>query len=176
MNNISQEEAADAKQILVFSLDEPRYALPLSAVERVVRAVEITPLPKAPEFVLGVINVQGQVIPVVDIRQRLQLPTHRVALDDRFILARTEQRRVALLVDSVPGIHELTDEELVSAEQVLPGMEYIHGLVKLKDGLVLICDLDQFLSFNDEQKLKEALAGATTSATRKSHRKASEMP
>lgn len=144
---MSNLQGTESNQILVFTLDEPRYALNLLAVERVVRAVEIMPLPKAPPFVLGVINVQGQIIPVVDIRQRLHLPLRDLASDDQFILAHTSRRRVALVVDSVVGTRQLADRELVNADQVLPGAEYIHGVAKLEDGLVLICDLDQFFPF-----------------------------
>ena len=155
---MSDFQAINPLQILVFTLDERRYALNLSAVERVVQAVEITPLPKAPELVLGVINVQGYIIPVVDIRRRVHLPSRDMALADRFILARTARRRVALVVDAVTGVRELADREWQTAEQILPGMEYIHGLVKLNDDLVLIYDLDQFLSIDEEQLLDVALA------------------
>jgi purine-binding chemotaxis protein CheW len=154
---MSNPQLTDSKQILVFALDEPSYALYLSAVERVVRSVEITHLPKAPRYVLGVINVQGQIIPVVDIRQRLHLPARDLAPDDQFILAHTSRRRVALVVDSVAGTRQLADRELVDAEHVLPGAEYIHGVAKLEDGLVLICDLDQFLSFEEERVLDATL-------------------
>jgi purine-binding chemotaxis protein CheW len=57
-------------QLVVLTLDEQRYALHLSAVERIVRMVEITPLPKAPQIVLGVVNVQGRIVPIVNIRKR----------------------------------------------------------------------------------------------------------
>lgn len=147
-----------SKHILVFVLDEPRYALDLSVVVRVVQAVEITLLPKSPPFVMGVINVQGQIVPVVDIRRRLNLPVRDLALTDQFILARTAHRLVALLVDGVEGVHELTESALVTAEDLLPGTEYIHGLAKLNKDLILICDLDQFLSLDDEQALAEILA------------------
>ena len=159
---------------MVFALDEQRYALYLSMVERVVQAVEITLLPKAPEFVLGVINVQGQIIPVVDIRQRLHLPAREMNLYDQFILARTLRRRVALLVNSVAGIRELADREWVTAEQVLPGVGYIHGVAKLEANLVLICDLDQFLSLEEERKLEAALVGDITKTRRKTRRKTGE--
>ena len=70
----SQQIGADrmnqAPCFVVFRLDEQHYAVPLSVVERIVRMVDITPVPKTPEIVLGVINVQGSVIPVVDIRRR----------------------------------------------------------------------------------------------------------
>ena len=74
--------------MVVFALDEPRYALLLSAVEKVVRAVEITPLPKAPEIVVGVINAQGRILPVLDIRKRFRLPAREMKPDDRRFSAR----------------------------------------------------------------------------------------
>jgi purine-binding chemotaxis protein CheW len=167
----SDQAQTDQSQILIFSLDEPRYALYLSAVERVVRAVETTPLPKAPEFILGVINVQGQVIPVVDIRPCFGMPRREVDQNDQFILAHTSRRLVALVADSVVGIHNLAERELVSARQVLPGATYIRGLVKVAGDLVLLCDLDQFLSFDDEKALQVALKGSAVKAASKSRRK-----
>jgi purine-binding chemotaxis protein CheW len=145
-------------RIVVFALDNPHYALYLSAVERIVRAVEITPLPKAPEIVLGVINVQGSVLPVLDIRKRFRLPARGMNLDDRFIIARTARRQVALVVDSVWGVHELAETEMVNAKEALPFAQYLKGVAKLEDNLVLIHDLDQFLSLDEERVLDTALA------------------
>lgn len=161
MRTTEQPEQSTPNQIVVFALDEQRYALPLSAVERVVRAVEITPLPKAPEVVLGVIDAQGQVIPVVDVRRRFRLPSRPVDEDDRLILARTSRRRVALVADSVAGVHEPADREMVSAKLELPFAEYIQGVAKTPDGLILIHDLDRFLSLDEEQLLDAALTGGT---------------
>jgi purine-binding chemotaxis protein CheW len=149
------------KKIVLFTLDEPRYALLLAAVERVVRAVEITPLPKAPEIVLGVINAQGRILPVLDIRKRFRLPTREISVDNRFIIARTKQRQVALVVDSVAGVHELTEREIVNAKQALPFAQYLKGVAKLEDNLVLIHDLDQFLTLDEEQVLDGTLAKGT---------------
>jgi purine-binding chemotaxis protein CheW len=164
---MSSPQTPDLKQILVFALDEPRFALHLSVVERVVRAVELMPLPKAPAIALGVINMQGQIIPVVNIRMRLHLPMRELELDDRFIIAHTSRRRVALLVDSVSGIRELTDREWAAAEQVVPGAKYIHGVAKLADDLVLICDLEEFLSVDEEQALEASLATGKKKARQK---------
>jgi len=83
-------------RLVVFTLDEQRYALRLSAVERIVRVVEVPPLPKAPEIVLGIVNVQGRVLPVVNIRRRFRLPEREAGLRDQLILALTslQQRLV----------------------------------------------------------------------------------
>lgn len=69
-----------ANPVVVLMLDDIRYAVALTSVERVVRAVEITPLPNAPDIVLGVINVQGRVVPVVDIRKRFRLPARAISV------------------------------------------------------------------------------------------------
>jgi len=161
LNVVNENQQSDRNRIVVFALDEPRYALLLSAVERVVRAVEITPLPKAPEIVLGIINVQGRIIPVIDVRQRFRLPTREMKLDDRFIIARTSRRQVALVVDSVTGFRELTEREIVNTEQALPFADYVKGVAKLEDNLVLIHDLDQFLSLDEEKAIDAALSGST---------------
>ncbi|MHB8836964.1 MAG: chemotaxis protein CheW [Candidatus Methylomirabilia bacterium] len=147
--------------LLLFTLDEPLYALPLAAVERVVRAVDVTPLPQAPEIVLGAINAQGRVIPVVDLRRRFRLPPRGMLLDDRFIIARTARRLVALAADDVTGVRECLPRELVSAAAALPFAGYLMGVAKLEDGIVLITDLDAFLSLDEELLLDKALAGDT---------------
>jgi purine-binding chemotaxis protein CheW len=145
--------------ILVFYLDRLHYALPLSAVERVIRAVEITPLPKAPEIVLGVINAKGMIIPVIDVRSRFRLPFREMVCDDRFILARTPIRVVALVVDGVSGVRELAVDAIASVDATLPFAEYLRGVAALDDGLVMINDLDRFLSLGEGDELDAALSG-----------------
>jgi purine-binding chemotaxis protein CheW len=148
-------------QLIVFTLNEQRYALYLSVVERVVRIVRVTPLPKAPEIVFGVINVEGRIIPVLDTRKRFRLPERGLDLNDRLIIARTSGRVVALIVDKVTGVLQLLENDLVAVEKILPGLEYVEGVLKLEDGLVLIHDLDRFLSLDEETTLEGALRPAT---------------
>jgi purine-binding chemotaxis protein CheW len=131
----------------------------LAIVERVIRAVEISPLPRAPRIVRGVINVQGHILPVVDIRALFRLPSRETGVDDRFIIARTPRRVLALIVDRVMGISEVPEEKIVSAESALPFAEGLRGVAKLEDGLVLIYDLDRFLSLDEEGQLDAALSG-----------------
>ena len=148
----------DQKEIAVFALDESRYALPVATVERVVRAVEITPLPEAPEIVLGVINAQGRIVPVVDVRRRFGLPIRELKLEDHFIIARTPRRWVALIVDSVMGVAAVDSHQLIDTRQSLAFAPLVKGVVKLADGLALIHDLDQFLSLDEERALDAALS------------------
>ncbi|MHB8535590.1 MAG: chemotaxis protein CheW [Sulfuricaulis sp.] len=142
------------------TLDGQRYALRLAQVERVIRAVEIVPLPQAPEIVVGVINVQGWVIPVVNMRKRFRLPEREIILSDQFVIARTSRRPVALIVDGTDGVVEFPEHRVVRAEKILPGMEHVEGVARLEDGIILIHDLDKFLSLEEEKTLDRALSGA----------------
>jgi purine-binding chemotaxis protein CheW len=144
-------------QILVFTLDELAYALPLLTVVRVIHAIEIRHLPEAPEIITGIINVKGQIIPVADIRKRFGLVAHEIDPNDRLIIADTGKRQVAILVDTVTGIRDLAPRQLTDARETLPFAEHIRGVAKVDDGLVLIYDLDRFLSLDEEKELEQAL-------------------
>jgi purine-binding chemotaxis protein CheW len=148
---------SERAQLIVFTLDARHYALRLSAVERSFRMVEISPLPKAPAIVLGVINVQGRVLPVVNIRKRFHLPERDVSPDDQLIVARTSRRAVALVVDAVSGMVDRADQDIIAVGEIFPGIEYVEGVVKLEDGLVLIHDVDRFLSLEEDRALGAAL-------------------
>lgn len=144
-------------RLVNFNLDDQKYALFLSSVIRIIRVVEITRLPKAPEIVLGVINMNGLIIPVFDIRKRFHLPQREMQLEDQLIIAHTSTHTVALLVDSVNDVLEISKEKMIAGENILPGLDYIEGVVKTDDGMVLIHDLEQFLSLQEEKALNEAM-------------------
>ncbi|MBI2471900.1 MAG: purine-binding chemotaxis protein CheW [Planctomycetes bacterium] len=147
----------DTTQFVAFALDDRRFALPLSQVERIVNVVEITPLPKAPEIVTGVVNIQGRIIPVVDIRKRFRLPKKEINLNDKLILSQTSKRSVGIKVDSVVGVIECPEQEVIVPEKILPGIGYVEGVIKLEDGLTLIHNIDSFLSLEEEKTLDDAM-------------------
>lgn len=146
-------------QLVIFSLDGQRYALQLAVVERIVWAVEITALPKAPDIVLGVIDVAGLVLPVLNMRRKFRLPERGIRPADQFLIAQTMRRTVVLVVDEAQEVMQRPAAEIVGPAQIVPGMEHVQGVMKLEDGLVLIHDLDKFLSLDEERALDEAMNG-----------------
>lgn len=147
-------------RVVEFALGDQLYALPLPAVERIVRMVSITPLPQAPAIVLGVINVRGRVMPVLNLRRRFRLPERDLVLTDLLVIGRTATRPVALVVDEVAGVREYSSQQAVAACDIVPGIEHAEGVAKLTDGLVLIHNLDKFLSLEEEAAIDQALEGA----------------
>lgn len=143
--------------LLVFQLDEQRYALHLHAVLRVLPMMEVAPLPNAPGVVTGVINVAGRIVPVMDVRRRFGLPARAPQLSDVLILARTQARTVALPADGVAGLLERADAEVTPVASIAPGVQHVDGVVKLDDGLALIHDIDTFLLAAEQAQLARAL-------------------
>jgi purine-binding chemotaxis protein CheW len=152
-----EERVISAASLILFSLHGQRYALRLDAVERVVRAAAITPLPKAPEIVLGILDLQGEIIPVIDLRKRFRLPDRALLPEDQFLIARARSLRVALVMDETVGIMEEPEPGPMPPAGMLSGTEYVAGVVRTDDGLVIIHDLDTFLSLEEEASLVDAL-------------------
>lgn len=146
-----------ASQYLVFNLDDQSYALHLPSVDGVARMSYITPLPNAPDIVLGIVNIHGQVVPVIDFRQRFNLPKREIVLSDRLIFAHAGLRRLVLVADAVTEVIECPEQNLTLTEHLLPGVRHVEGILKFKDGLILIHDLDKFLSLEEEKALDIAL-------------------
>lgn len=150
---------SDAVQLVVFCLEGQRHALRHDAVERATPAAEVTPLPGAPAAVLGVIDVGGRILPVFSLRRHLGLPDRALRLSDVFLIARTARRPVALLVDEVEAVRP-APAATVDAATIAPGLGTVQGLVRLDDGLLLIHDLERFLSREDERILDAAMRQA----------------
>ena len=145
---------------VLMTVDRQTYALPLTVADRILRMVEITPLPGAPGVVEGVIDIQGEVVPVVSIRRRLGLNHRRVEISDSLVVAHARNRRLAVIAESGLGVVERSSDDVVNTSGIARGNQYIEGLLKTSDGLVLIQDLDKFFSLEEESSLEHAMENA----------------
>ena len=145
-------------RIVIFKINGDSYALPLEAVKRVIHAVYITPIPRAPEIVTGIINIEGTVIPVIDLRKCFRLPPVKLHPDHRFIIANSATRKVALIADSVGEVMECKPGDIENEKTVLPEMPFVKGIIAIEKGVILINDIDKFLSLEEEKMLDEALS------------------
>ncbi len=148
---------AKADAWVVFKLSDLEFAVGLAAVERVVRAVEIMPLPEAPRGVCGVINYQGRIVPVFDLWARFGQTSRDIRATDHLVIAHTHRRTIALLVDSVAGVVSLAEVQITLASEILPNLESVTGVMKLDGNMVLVHDLERFLSIEDHEALQMML-------------------
>ena len=143
--------------LLQFSIEGERHAIALDSVERVIRAVALSPLPGSPAVIRGIFSLHGRIVPVGDPRRRLGLADREIALDDRIIIARMPTRLLGLLVHGDLEVLVCDRAAIVAADRVLAGTELVDGVGRLPDGLVLIQNLAKFFSLEEERQLAEAV-------------------
>ncbi len=133
-------------QLLTFKLDEQEYALDIANVVQVVRMVAVTRPPKAPEFMEGMFNLRGKVIPVIDTRKRFGLPPKPCDLNTQLLIARADGHTLALTVDSVSEVLMMPMNHIEPPDNI--GIEVGHLLAvgKLGDRLILILDPSTLLA------------------------------
>ena len=156
-----RDMATDPMPLLLFTLDGSRYALQLSAVERVLPLVEIAPLPGAPAMVSGVIDCHGHLLPVINMRRRFGLAERPAMLSDQLVVAHTIRRTVALLVDTTLNVITIQSREMVDASEILSGLGQSDGVLKMDNGLVVIHNLTSVLSLDEEGRLDAAMGAAS---------------
>lgn len=143
--------------LLILVLGSLRLGVPVDAVERVVRAVEVTPLARAPVAVPGIVNVQGSIVPVVDLRARFGMERRDVHVDDQFVLVRLPQRMLAILANDVVDVCSFDSASIVPAVDVAPWLDRIRGVVRMQDGLLLVTDPAAFLDLDEWQAIDAAV-------------------
>ncbi len=152
--------AEDTEHLATFVLDKEEYGVDVRQVQEIRRVGEITAVPRAPEFVRGVINLRGRILPVLDLKRKLNLGEVGVDRAARIVVVRTQGRMLGLLVDGASQVLKVpvSRVEPPPEEVVERGGDYIRAVAKLDDRLIILIDLERILA----QELREApvVAGA----------------
>ncbi len=136
------------KQLVVFNLGSEAYGVDISAVREIIRMQDITKVPRTPDFIEGVINLRGRVVPVVDLRKRFNLPSAQQSKDSRVVVVDIGAQDLGMIVDSVTEVLRVHDDAVEPLSDVITtsGPDYILGIAKLEKRLVILLDLQQVLS------------------------------
>jgi purine-binding chemotaxis protein CheW len=148
-NSAAQSTGSDPViQLVTFRLKDETYGINVMQVQEVLRVSEIAPVPGAPGYVLGIINLRGNVVTVIDTRTRFGLPTTDLDDSSRIVIIESEQQVVGILVDSVAEVVELRQSEIDTAPSI--GSEessrYIQGVASRDKDLLIVVDLNKLLS------------------------------
>ncbi len=154
MAEVSKE---DEVQLVVFMMETEEFACSINNVREVLKMIRVTPLPRSLDFVEGVINMRGEVIPVIDLRKRFGLPEAERTDENRIIIVEVEERMVGLIVDSVSEVNSLTNEQIQEAPSQVAGgkTDLIKGVGKVDDRMLIILDLDRILTTEEQIALDD---------------------
>jgi len=157
MNESKLKVDDDVIQWVTFRLADENYGIAVMQVQEVLRMTEITPVPGAPEYVLGIINLRGNVVTVIDTRQRFGLPPQEVDDASRIIIIESGEQVVGLLVDSVAEVVYLKGSEIESSPNVGSdeSSKYIQGVHSDQGELLILVDVNKLLTQEEWQNVAE---------------------
>ncbi len=152
----------DEQQLVVFDLATEAYGVDIGVVREIIRLQDITKVPRTPEFVEGVINLRGKVIPVVDLRKRFALPIADESKDNRIVVVDIGTQDIGVVVDAVNEVLRIGTELVEPPSSVITNAdsEYLLGIVKLDDRMIILLDLQQALSDTERISLGEMAMAA----------------
>ena len=142
---------ADPQQVVVFDLSGEVYALDILHVHEIIRIQPVTPVPGAPAYVEGLINLRGRVVPVVDLRKRFNLATREINDRSRIIVVQVSDDIVGVVVDAVSEVITISPDVIEPAARVVTGLdaEYIRTIAKIEGQLVAVLNPDKILEYSD---------------------------
>lgn len=147
-------------QLVVFQLIDEEYGVEIGKVQEIVNLGKITRMPKAPDFVEGIINLRGGVVPIIDIKKRFDLATKEHDEKTRIMVVLIEGQAMGMIVDSVSEVLRLSKEDIEPPPPIMGDIssDYIKGVGKVGDRIVTLLDLDKVLSIEVMPELKKTIS------------------
>jgi purine-binding chemotaxis protein CheW len=150
--------STESDKLVTFRLGEDLFAADIYSVERVLRYTTPTPVPDMPAYIEGVMDYQGRVVPIVNLRLRFELPAGEVASETRTLVLNVAGEWIGVVVDGVTEVASYDKAAVAAPPKLFRGLsaEYLKGIVRRDDRLVIFLDVDQLLSSNERISLQEA--------------------
>lgn len=141
-------------KVLVFSINNQFYATDIMEVERILGYEVPTELPDSPQFIKGVINYEGNILPIMSLAKKFNLPYGEVKDETKIIVAKQEKNKIGIIVDVVSEVCDVKSENIEKAPEIVAGVSgrYIKGLIKRQDRIITFLNLGTILT-NEEKEL-----------------------
>ncbi len=153
-----QDEKTESEELVSFTLGTEEFATKIMLVREILRYQQVTTVPNTPDFVEGVINIRGRVIPVIDLRKRLGLPPKEIEKQTRILNIEIDSKLIGFIVDEVTGVITIPSNIIEKTPDiVVAGVEsvYIIGVCKLEDNLLILLDFNRVLQVSEKEKIKK---------------------
>lgn len=151
-------------KLVIFTLCDREYAIDVVQVREVIRTTSIEPLPDVPSYIEGIINLRGDVIPIVSLRRKLgmETSTHTQTSMNRVIIAHRQERCFGILVDNVLGVNTFPRKDLSVPDDLLRQSGIVHAVAKMQDRLIPLLDLYRLINPSDALPLPQEATGLRT--------------
>ncbi|HTU81861.1 MAG TPA: chemotaxis protein CheW [Candidatus Acidoferrales bacterium] len=156
----NQQFSGELVKVVAFRLGGEEYGVDIAQVQEIIRLVEITHVPRAPHFMEGVINLRGQLIPIIDLRTRFGMSRIPATKSTRIVVTEIGSKRVGIVVDSVSEVLNIPLENIEGAPEMVSGVgtEYIQGVGKMDERLIIMLDLTMVITTDEKRELESVEA------------------
>lgn len=157
MDQVDTNLGSQSTQLVVFTLAGETYGVDIYQVREIIRVPDVTRVPNAPDYVEGIINLRGGVIPVLDLRRRFGMPPQDVSSDSRIVIVELADKLVGMRVDGVTEVLriEATQIEPPSPYIVTIESQFVTGIARVNDNLILLMDLNLVLNPKEHDELQQ---------------------
>jgi purine-binding chemotaxis protein CheW len=152
-----KNESNELLQLVSFGLNKEEFGINILMVQEIIRMMQITKVPNSPDFIDGVVNIRGKVIPVVNLRTKLGMPRKEHDSMTRIIVVEVLQKTIGFLVDAVHEVLRIPANITEAPPELVAGInsEYIKAVGKLEDRLLILIDLEKILSATETEKINQ---------------------
>ena len=156
----SNTESTGSMQLVSFHLADEVYGIEITKVREIILMCDITQVPQTPHYVKGLINLRSTVIPVIDLRARFGLTESDLTSESRIMVVNVGNKTVGIIVDGVDEVLRISSEQIAPAPPTVAsvGNEYLNGLVKLEDALLILLDIDNLLGEEGTEAIEAAMS------------------
>jgi purine-binding chemotaxis protein CheW len=156
MGEMTAKNGGELLQLVTFTINEEEYGIEILKVQEIIRTMGMTKVPNAPLFVEGLINLRGKVIPIINLRTRFNLERRDYDAQTRIVVIEIHAMVIGFVVDSVSEVLRIAADTVEPAPLIVSGIDsdYIKGVGKLDERLLLLLDLEKLLSQEELHKLK----------------------
>ncbi len=158
MGEMNIHNQTEESQLVVFKIGEEEFGVNIHQVREIVRLVPITPIPRAPEFIEGVVNLRGQILAVIDLSKRLELSSRPRSEKTRIIVIEVEDKTVGMIVDEVTEVLRISKGQIEHTPNIIESeinQRYITGVGKLEEKLLILIDLLAVFSVEEIEHLEK---------------------
>lgn len=143
----------DVRQYIIFDIQEEEYAINIEEIESINRIQKITRVPKSPHYINGVINVRGDIIPVMSLRKKLNFPEDNFTNSSRIIIIKKQDESIAIIVDKVKEVIGLDAKNIESPQEsnAKIGMDFIKGVGKIDNRIVTVININKLIENIEEE-------------------------
>jgi purine-binding chemotaxis protein CheW len=152
-------DSSEILQLVSFKISNEEFGVDILSVQEINRMSEITKIPNSPEYVEGVINLRGRVIPVVDLRTKLNFPKAEKSVNSRIIIVEVSSKVIGFIVDEVSEVLRIPAGITEAPPSLTAGInsDFITSVAKLEDRLIILIDLEKVFSAEDKKELVESI-------------------